>query len=201
MPASSSSPPRQSRSKTGKVLSAAEHKQRIDAANSANRKRGMSRDEQNAWARHNARKGPTRPASGASGPTSYTAGVGNQNHPAYVSTSRARSAFEAHGVSGADINQSKDPKSGFLNFSGKDPVVHQKFVDALKSAGFRVAQAKDGSGYAVNAAGQGVRLGKPGSRVAPSPAPQDIKFNPDTGRFQSSNRVRRVSTRGMMFKS
>lgn len=189
--------PQPSRSKTGKVLSDAEHRQRIAAAQSAARRRQAEANRALAKASKSSR-GAARPAQ--TGPTKFTAGVGRPGSPGYVGTESARSAFISNGVSGADINQSKDPRSGFLNFSGKDPIVHQKFVDSLKQMGFRVAQRRDGSGYAVNAAGQGIRLGKPSTRPAPRPKEQDWKVNEETGKFEASNRVQRVSSRGHVFR-
>lgn len=186
-------PPQPSRSKTGIPLTDRQHRQRIDAAAASARKR--QRDMQRVMAKSK----PTATRAPA-GPTKFTAGVGRPGAPGYVSTDSARSAFSSNGVSGADINQSRDPKSGFLNFSGKDPVVHQKFVDSLKQMGFHVAQRPDGSGYAVNEAGQGIRLGKPSTRPAPKPKPQDWKVNEDTGQFEASNRVQRMSTRGLVFR-
>lgn len=188
--------PPPSRSKTGKVLSPAEHQQRINAAQAAARRRQRSIDK--ATARANA-KGGARQQTGDGTPTKMTAGVGNPNAPGYQSTDAMRSAFQSAGVSGADINQSKDPRSGFLNFSGKDPAVHRKFVDALKSQGFRVAQRKDGSGYAVNAAGQGIRLGKPSNRPTPQPPRKIVKVDSDTGQITTENPVRRVSSRSLSF--
>lgn len=187
-----------SRSKTGKVLSDAEHRQRIEAANSARRRR-----TQQVLAEQNARRAMQQAAGRGSGSGSkkdlgqWTAGVGNPDASGYVSTETARSAFIANGVSGADINQSKDPKSGFLTFTGKDPQVHRRFVTALQQAGFRIAQAPDGSGYAVNAAGQGVRLGKPGTRPAPKPPRQNVTYDTQTGEIKRENQVRRVSTRSL----
>lgn len=190
--------PQPSRSKTGAILSPAQHQQRIDAAQSAARRRQRSIDK--AVARHNASNvgKNTKPAWDGT-PTKFTAGVGRPGAAGYVSTDSARAAFQAHGVSGADMNQSRDPRSGFLNFSGKDPAVHRKFVDALKSQGFHVAQRADGSGYAVNAAGQGIRLGKPGNRVAPPPPRKILKVNEDTGQITSENPVHRVQSRSLVF--
>lgn len=189
--------PQPSRSKTGKVLSPAEHQQRVDAAQAAARRRQRSMDRAYARAAQSGR-GQGRPQWDGT-PTKMTAGVGNPNAAGYQSTDAMRSAFQSAGVSGADINQSKDPRSGFLSFSGKDPAVHRKFVDALKSQGFRVAQRADGSGYAVNAAGQGVRLGKPSNRTAPTPPRKIVKVDQDTGQITTENPVRRVSSRSLHF--
>lgn len=192
-----STAPAPSRSKTGKILSPAEHQQRVDAAQAAARRRQRSIDK--AYAKAAARGGQTGKPAWDGTPTKTTAGVGNPGAPGYQSTDAMRSAFQSAGVSGADINQSKDPRSGFLNFSGKDPAVHRKFVDALKSQGFRVAQRADGSGYAVNAAGQGIRLGKPGNRAVPKPPRKIVKVDQDTGQITTENPVRRVSSRSLSF--
>lgn len=186
-------PPQPSRSKTGKVLSPAEHQQRINAAQSAARRRQREYDRAVAKSAKSARS-----ARQATGPTKMTAGVGNSNAAGYVSTDAARSAFQAHGVSGADINQTRDPKSGFLTFSGKDPAVHRQFVAALRSQGFKIAIRPDGSGYAVNGAGQGIRLGRFSNRVAPQPR-KIIKADPETGKISVENPVKRVSTRSLIF--
>lgn len=188
--------PQSSRSKTGKTLSPAEHKQRVDAANSAARRRQREADK--AYAKAAGRKPAA--AAGATGPTKFTAGVGRAGSPGYVDTNSMRDAFSSNGVSGADVNQTRDSKSGFLNFSGKDPEVHARFVQALKSKGFRVAQRADGSGYAVNGAGQGIRLGKPSNRVAPQPKPKDWSVNETTGQFEAKNRTRSVSSRSLTFR-
>lgn len=186
--------PQPSRSKTGIPLTAAQHQQRINAAQAAARRRQRGIDR--AMQRAAGRGGTARPA--RTGPTNFTAGVGNPGHPGYVDTNAMRGSFQAHGVSGADINQSRDPKSGFLTFSGKDPIVHQKFVDSLKAKGFRIAQRADGSGYAVNAAGQGIRLGRPSTRL-PQQSRKILKVNEETGQITSENPVRRVSSRSLLF--
>lgn len=197
MPTTTARAPQPSRSKTGKVLSAREHQQRIDAANSAARRR--QREADRAYAKAAKRGGAQAGRPQPTGPTKFTAGVGRPGAPGYVDTNAARSAFEAHGVSGADINQTKDPRSGFLTFSGKDPVAHRNFVAALRSQGFKIAQRADGSGYAVNAAGQGVRLGKPSNRTI-TPPRKIMKVNPDTGQITQENAVKRVSTRSLTFR-
>lgn len=195
MPSTAPRQPQPSRSKTGKVLSPAEHKQRVDAAQAAARRRQRGMDR--AYAKAAARGGTT--AKAPAGPTNFTAGVGRAGAPGYVDTGGMRDAFSANNVSGADINQSRDPKSGFLNFSGKDPEVHARFVQALKSKGFRVAQRADGSGYAVNTAGQGIRLGRPSNRIAPQPKPQILSVNEETGAIEAKNRTRAVSSRSLNF--
>lgn len=195
MPTTTSSAPQPSRSKTGKVLSAREHQQRIDAANSAARRR--QREMDTAYRKAAGR----RPAGGQrqqAGPTKMTAGVGRPGAPGYVDTNAARNAFMQHGVSGADINQSRDPRSGFLSFSGKDPAAHRNFVAALRTQGFKIAQRADGSGYAVNAAGQGIRLGRPSNRTIQAPR-KITKVDKATGQITQENPVKRVSTRSLLF--
>ena len=188
-------PPQPSRSKTGKPLTPAQHQQRINAAQSAARRRQREMDR--AYKQAAGRGGAAKPKAG---PTTFTAGVGRKGAPGYVSTDQARAAFQANGVSGADINQTRDSTSGFLSFAGKDPAAHSRFVASLKQAGFRVAQRADRSGYAVNAAGQGVRLGKPSNRAAPKPPSQIARVNSDTGAITMENRVKRVSSRSLSFR-
>jgi hypothetical protein len=193
-----------SRSKTGKILTDPEHRQRIEAAQSAARRRQTLATTRQIDARkalqRAAGRGGGRSGGGSSAPLGqWTAGVGNPGAAGYVSTDSARGAFMANSVHGSDINQTKDPRSGFLTFSGKDPEVHKRFVTSLKQMGFHVALAKDGSGYAVNAAGQGIRIGKPGNRVAPKPVQQKVTYNPTTGEIKRENPVTRVSTRNLSF--
>lgn len=135
----------------GRVLTAAEYRQRKEAAQAAaRRRRGTGRGRA---------QGSTR-----QGPTNATYGLGNSKSKGYVNTDGARNTFRANGISGADVNQRKDPNSGFMIFGGKDQQSHQKFVKSIEQMGFLTAIGADGSGIAINAAGQAIRIGAPGNR-------------------------------------
>lgn len=135
----------------GKVLTQAEYQQRVNAARAAAaRRRGTGRGRQQPQ--------------GRTGPTNSTAGLGNSKSQGYVNTDNARNTFRSNGISGADVNQRKDPNSGFMIFSGKDQGSHAKFVNSIKGMGFMVSIGADGSGIAINRAGQAIRIGAPGNR-------------------------------------
>lgn len=85
-------------------------------------------------------------------------GLGDKNHPSYKSPEQMAELFRKHGVSGASVSPRLEKKSGFMAFTATDADSEKRFQKALKEAGFTVAVGADGSGFAVNAAGQAIKL-------------------------------------------
>lgn len=154
-------------------LSAAELRQRREAA----RKSAIARRAR-AAARKAAAGGKTKTVGDG-----VRRGDGDPNAAGYVSGQRLGSVFAQHDVDQSKMRSRRNAKTGYMHFSGKDRQSHAAFVSSLRAAGFLVQLDPDGSGVALNGAGQAIKIDAPGDQIG-------VQNKRRTGRTRTLPRAR-----------